>query len=510
MTTNSPLNTAISVLYVEDDRDARDVLLSVLQSRYPQVHFHTADNGNTGLIHFQEYRPQIVITDICMPVMGGIEMASTIKSMAPKTMFIATSAYSETSYFIKAIEIGFNHFVLKPLDYDQLFTAIDRSIEYVMLSQQVCSQQDHIIKLSRALEQSPSSIVIMDLAGNIDYLNQRYSEMTGYAPHEALGQNARFLNSELTSPAVYKKLWRTIRAGREWRGELLNRKKNGDQYWELVSISPIHDSSGVITHFVAVKEEITKRKRDEAKIRELNADLAAKAQMLETANLDLEAFNSTVSHDLRNYINTIGGFAQILLDKDCCVQKDKRLKYLENIYQQTTTMERLIETLLRFSKISFQKLKRRQVDLSNIAQEISFELRLRQPDWKTSFEIAKGLYCSGDYELLRIVMENLLGNAWKYSAKQEQAVIEFNCKSNNGETIFFVRDNGVGFDSEQSDQLFKTFTRLHNDKDFEGFGIGLATVKRIIEKHGGTTWAEGVPGQGATFFFTVHADKQKP
>ena len=509
MTVNTPHDNVITVLYVEDDREARDIMLSVLRSRYSHVYFHTAENGSTGLTSFQEHRPQIVITDIRMPVMGGIEMASTIKSMAPETILIATSAYSETGYFIKAIEIGFNHYVLKPLDYDKLFAAIDRSIEYVMLSQQVRSQQDHIIKLSRALEQSPSTIVITDPSGSIEYVNPKFSEMTGYAPDETLGQNARILKSELTPPAVFKDLWRTISAGREWRGELLNRKRNGDLFWELVSISSIHDGSGAITHYVAVKEDITERKRAEAEIRELNAALAEKAQMLETANLDLEAFNSTVTHDLRGHINTIGGFSQVLLDECCSKQNDKCRKYLEIIFQQTESMEQLIKTLLRFSRISFQKLKRQQVDLSGIAREISLDLRMRQPDRRVSFAIAEGLSCLGDCELLRIVMENLLGNAWKYSAKQDQALIEFNSKPGDGETIFFIRDNGVGFDSEKSDQLFKAFTRLHNDGDFEGFGIGLATVQRIINNHDGMLWAEGTPGEGATFFFTVHMDKQK-
>jgi len=508
MIASDSLDKAVAILYVEDDPDARDIVLSVLQSRYPRIAFHAADNGHTGLIRFQEHRPQIVITDICMPVLGGMEMAATIKSLAPETILIATSAYSETGYFIKAIEIGFNHFVLKPLDYDQLFAAIDRSINYVMLSQKVRLQQEHIIKLSRAVEESPNSVVITDLAGTIEYVNPKFSELTGYAPHEALGRNVRFIKSELTPPEVYRDLWRTIRAGREWRGEILNRKRNGDPYWEVVSISPIHGTGGTITHYVAVKEDITERKRAETEIRELNAALTAKAQTLETANLDLEAFNSTVSHDMRNHINAISGFSQVLLKRRCAEQDDECRNYLEIILQHTEKMERLIGTLLRFSRISFQSVDRQRVDLSSLALEISLDLRLRQPDRPVSFEIAEGVWCTGDRDLLRIVLENLIGNAWKYSSRQDHAVIEFNCTSSDGETIFFVRDNGVGFDNEKSGQLFKTFSRLHGDRDFEGFGIGLATVQRVIEKHGGTVWAEGAPGEGATFFFSLPGDTQ--
>lgn len=510
MTASDVLDTAVAILYVEDDADARDIVLSVLQSRYPRVVFHTADNGHTGLIRFQEHRPRIVITDICMPVLGGMEMAATIKSIAPETILIATSAYSETGYFIKAIEIGFNHFVLKPLDYEQLFAAIDRSINYVMLSQKVRSQQDRIIKLSRAVEESPNAVVITDLAGTIEYVNPKFSELTGYAPHEALGRNARFLKSGLTSPELYRDLWNAITSGREWRGEILNRKKNGDPYWEVVFISPIHDTGGAITHYVAVKEDITERKRAEADIRELNAALAAKAQTLEIANIDLEAFNSTVSHDMRNHIYAISGFAQVLLGKTCSEQDGECRNYLAIIVQHTEQMERLIETLLRFSRISFHNVKLEQVDLSSLALEISLDLRMRQPDRRVSFEIADGAWCSGDRDLLRVAMENLIGNAWKYSSRQDHAVIEFGRMSRDGGTIFFVRDNGVGFDNEKSGQLFKAFSRLHGDRDFEGFGIGLATVQRVIEKHGGKVWAEGAPGEGATFLFTLPGETQGP
>lgn len=495
--------TDISVLYVEDDQQARNIVISVLEARYPRICFKTADNGSNGLAIFREQTPQIVITDICMPILSGIEMGSAIKAAAPDTILIATSAYSETGYFIKAIEIGFNHFVMKPLDYDLLFAALDRSIEFVRLSRQVRSQQDHIVKLSRALEQSASTVVITDLAGNIDYVNQKFTESTGYSLQEAMGQNVRILKTELTPTAVYRDLWQTISAGRKWLGELINRKRNGELYCELVSISPLKDADGATTHYVAVKEDITERKRAEAEIRELNAALVAKAQMLETANLDLEAFNATVSHDLRTHVSAVSGFAQVLQKRKCLEADDDCRQYLDIIVTHSETMEKLIDTLLRFSRLTFHEIKRQKVDLSSIALEISLQLHMWQPERNASFAIAENMDCSGDNDLMRIVMENLLGNAWKYSARQDRAVIEVNRTTILGEPVFYVRDNGVGFDGKQSSNLFKTFTRLHQDDDFGGFGIGLATVQRIIEKHGGRIWAESTPEQGATFYFTL-------
>lgn len=501
MTGNVPQEDPITILYVEDDPEAQEIVLSMLQVHYPNLRIHTADNGNSGLALAREYRPQIVITDICMPLMGGMEMAAAIKAQAPETMFIATTAYSETRYFLKAIEIGFNHFVLKPIDYEQLFAALDSAIGQVRLARQVKFQQQHIVKLSQVLEQSPAAVLIADAAGSIEYVNDSFSRMTGYSSQEVTEATGGLFASAAILPGVGDDVRQTVGSGCNWRGTLRNRKKNGEQYWEQVSVAPLFDNAGELVNYVVVKEDVSERQRAEDDIRQLNEALAAKARKLEIANQDLEAFNATVSHDLRSPIYAIGGFAQVLMKKECCLRDDECREYLGIISQQTERMERLIQTLLRFSRVSFQKIDRQRIDVSNLALSISLSLRMRQPERRVTFSIADGLSCYGDYDLLRIVLENLLGNAWKYTVRQDNALIEVNSLVEQGEKIFFVRDNGVGFDNDKAGLLFKTFTRLHHDKDFEGFGIGLATVQRIIEKHDGRIWAEGAPEQGACFYF---------
>jgi PAS domain S-box-containing protein len=494
-----------SILYLEDEDDARKLLLTALRRSLPGLQLFGGANGLEGLDLFKKHRPRIVLTDIRMPVMGGIELSAAIKQIAPETIIIATSAYSDTDYLLKAIEIGINHFVMKPLDFERLLAVINRSIDMIRLEQQVLTQAEHIGKLSRAVEQSPSTVVITDRDGNIEYVNPKFSLLTGYTPEEALGQNPRVLKSGLMDPTIYADLWQTISSGREWRGELLNRKKNGDLYWESASISPLLGASGEITNYIAVKEDITHRKASELEIRELNRSLAARADELEAVNSDLEAFNYTVSHDLRTPLTTIGGFAQLLLKKHDIARDPESRDFLQTICRSVERMEELIESLLELSRLTHQKMDMRRVNLSELAQLISLELRVTAPERGVDFVITDGITCDGDKGLLQVMLGNLLGNAWKYSARKDTARIVFGMEERDGEPCCFVRDNGAGFDNRYADTLFTCFNRLHSSDDFAGLGIGLATVKRIISRHGGSIRAEGETDRGATFYFSLPA-----
>jgi PAS domain S-box-containing protein len=495
----------ISILYLEDEDDARQLLLATLRRSLPELQIFSGTNGLEGLELFREHQPRIVLTDIRMPGMGGIELSAAIKRMAPETIIIATSAYSDTDFLLKAIEIGINHFVMKPLNFERLFATIDRAIGVIRLEQQVLSQAKHIEKLSRAVEQSPSTVVITDKDGTIEYVNPKFSLLTGYSPEEARGQNPRILKSGLMDPAIYEDLWKTITSGREWRGEMLNRKKNGDLYWESASISPLLEASGEITSYIAVKEDITQRKAAELEITELNRNLASRADELEAANSDLEAFNYTVSHDLRTPLTTIGGFAQLLMKKPHIASDPESVEFLQIICRSVERMEELTDSLLELSRLTHQKLDTKRVNLSELADLISLELRVTAPERQVDFAITDGIFCDGDKGLLRVMLANLLGNAWKYSARRNKACIAFGFEERDGETCCFVRDNGAGFDGQYADKLFTCFNRLHSSEDFAGLGIGLATVKRIISRHGGMIRAEGETDRGATFYFSLPA-----
>lgn len=238
------------------------------------------------------------------------------------------------------------------------------------------------------------------------------------------------------------------------------------------------------------------RARDELK--ELN-------EQLKTANGDLEAFSHTVSHDLRGPLNSIYLSCQAIENMYGDSFDDQCREFFRFISDSSVKMSKMIDTILKFSLLSLQELRHEQVDLSAMVRAIVAEPRFNDPQRRVTFHVADGVVANGDIHLLRIVLENLLGNAWKYSGTKEHAVIEFGMMESGGRPAYFVRDNGAGFDMNSIDRMFAPFQRLHDAEEFEGYGIGLSTVQRIVHRHGGRIWAEGEVGKGAAFYFTVNS-----
>jgi signal transduction histidine kinase len=224
---------------------------------------------------------------------------------------------------------------------------------------------------------------------------------------------------------------------------------------------------------------------------------------LEIANRELEAFSYSVSHDLRAPLRGMDGFSQALLDDYGDKLDETGKDYLRRVRNGSQKMGRLIDDLLALSRVTRRNLTREQVDLSSVAESVADELKQAAPGRDVEFRIAPDVRVKGDKDLLRIALQNLLGNAWKFTAKKPRARIEFDVAENNGTRAYFIRDDGAGFDMEYADKLFQPFTRLHGENEFDGTGIGLATVQRIIHRHGGRIWAEGAVENGATVYFTL-------
>jgi light-regulated signal transduction histidine kinase (bacteriophytochrome) len=235
----------------------------------------------------------------------------------------------------------------------------------------------------------------------------------------------------------------------------------------------------------------------------LSRELEEENIKLKLANSELETFNSIVSHDLRTPLSIISLYAQAVL-RHCGNSLDEQCQaYIMSILSQTDYMNQLLNNMMVFSHASCKEIQRERVDLSGIANKISTNLKLINPERSVEFNLMAGIEVSGDKCLLQDVLENLIGNAWKYTGKKELAKIDFGVKDHDGKQAYFVRDNGIGFGMNQTAKLFGIFQRLHCNDEFKGFGIGLATVKRIIQRHGGKVWAEGEVGKGATIYFTL-------
>lgn len=481
-----------SILYVEDEPEARDLVENLLREEYPQLRILTAADGAEGLALFKELRPQVVITDVRMPLMDGLTMAAHIRDLDAEVDMIALTAYSDTSFLVRAIELAFTSYVFKPVSFNKLLAALGKIMTVRELKHQV-SEQNELLReseqqLQATFDQAAVGIGHVALDGAFLRINRRFCEIAGCSGGR---DPANIYDS--THPddlAVCRTNDALLLEGRVRSYTLEKRYVHEDAtVWASLTMSMVYDNAGKASFMVAIVDDITDRKLME--------------QELESANRDLRAFNYTVAHDLRQPLNLISGYCQGV--QMACGERltDECLEFLQKAYEATLRMNKLVSALLQFAEMAHAELKQEPVNLSLQAEEIAAELARSERERKVSFRIAAGMTANGDAQLLRAVLANLMGNAWKYSAQKAEALIEFGSTIRDGRTAFFIRDNGEGFDAADAEQIFLPFRRLPGGKRVSGFGIGLATVERIIKRHGGKVWAEGEPGKGATFYFVL-------
>jgi PAS domain S-box-containing protein len=359
------------------------------------------------------------------------------------------------------------------------------------------------------IETAQEGIWTIDTGWRTTYVNRYMADLLGYSPEEMRGMHIfSFMDEEvqrLASQGLHKE--GPAPAGRSVDRKLL--RKDGTALWVSISTAPILDAQGRYTGMLATMTDITRRREAEEQVRQLNAELerriAERTAQLEFANHELESFAYSVAHDLRAPLRSIASFSDALVE-DCAAQLDDTGKdYLRRITAGAKRMSDLIDGLLALSRVNSTELQDRECNLSVLAHAVLEQFQEQQPERTVRVRVQEGLVARGDPQLLRAVLENLLGNAWKFTRERPVAEIEFSAQGDaSGRQTYKVRDNGAGFDMAYRDKLFGVFQRLHTQREFEGTGIGLATVQRILRRHGGRIWGEGQPGQGASFFFTLH------
>lgn len=370
------------------------------------------------------------------------------------------------------------------------------------------------IRARLVLELAPDGIVTVDKHGRITFASNQMEKIFGYKPDDLLGRQIetlipeRFHDLHITHRAEYSVSPRTRPMGVGL--ELYGLRKDGTEFPVEIALAPTWAENELTV--TAIIRDITERKQAEAEIRKLNAELEervrARTAQLEEANKELEAFSYSVSHDLSAPLRLIDGFSRDL-DKTYEDKLDDRgKKDLKWIRESVAKMADLIDDLLQLSRIGRQQAQFETVDLSSIVNSITTDLQKQNPERQIIVSIQPNITAHAEPNLLHIVLDHLIDNAWKFTSKTTEARIEFGTSEDGDERVYFVKDNGVGFDMKYAGRLFAPFERLHTENEFPGTGIGLAIVRRIINRHHGRVWAEGEVGRGATIYFTLQAERE--
>ena len=367
-------------------------------------------------------------------------------------------------------------------------------------------------RLRTLFEHAPVGMDDVGPHGEFTRVNARFCQICGYTPGELLSMRIQDLVHSDDRATVLADL-RRLRSGEIESYSLEERllRKGGEIVWVEANRAAVRDADGNLRLLVGSVRDTTAQHRAEAEVRALTADLEARVERrtaeLERANENLQAFTYSVSHDLRSPLRALSGFSQALVEEYADRLGETGRGYAARIQAATERMATLIDDLLHLSRVSQAAMNLEPVDLSAEVAAIAAELRTREPGRKVRFTIQDGVVVSADRALIRTVVQNLVENAWKFTGRQDQATIEFGTATgDDGGTCYYVRDNGAGFDPAYAGKLFQPFQRLHATSDFPGTGIGLASVARIVERHGGRAWASGAVGEGATFYFTLDAD----
>jgi len=385
------------------------------------------------------------------------------------------------------------------------FSAVRRRVEQQLLQSRDELQREVVKRTEQAslLNLTHDTIFVRDMSDVITYWNRGAQELYGWTAEDAIGKNSQQL-LQTVSPVPLEVIRAELLRTNRWEGELKKTKGDGTQVVVASRWSLRRDEHERPVAILETNNDITERKRREQEIQSLNQELAKRSTELEAINKELEAFAYSVSHDLRAPLRHMAGYTELLQKKASSVVDEKSKHYIAMILDAAKRMGNLIDDLLAFSRIGRAETQKTLVSLAQLVKEALAEVRQDTEGRNIAWKVGALPEFYGDRSMLKLVLVNLISNAIKFTRTRTQAEIEIGCANGNkDDLVVFVRDNGVGFDMKYVNKLFGVFQRLHDSDAFEGTGIGLATVQRIIHRHGGKVWAEGAVDSGATFYFSA-------
>jgi signal transduction histidine kinase/DNA-binding response OmpR family regulator len=549
------------ILLIEDDRG----LCEFARRRLEQdgLHVTVANTGQQAVAWLDDHHPDLMLLDLMLPDMTGREVLQALAKRGQKVPFIIMTGYGDERVAVEMMKQGALEYLTKSAAFPDLLPSVVQGVLERLAQQNRLAATEKALKenqdaetlfrerltalleVNNELMEAPSFESLCRKAVELgrarlgfDRLGIWFASPDGLHVNGAFGTNEQGrirderrlrarLDDRLREMLVARNPIRVARtfcqdvrddqgrpvgsAEQAWASIWDGQKNSGLLITDnLLQQRPITDHDcELLGLFASSLGHLCLLRKTEEQIRELNEQLERRVQdrtaELTAVNRELEAFCYSVSHDLRAPLRAIDGFSRAVCD-DCAEQlSDQARSYLQRVCAASQRMARLIDDLLQLSRTTRAEMHFHPVDLTAIARAAARELQAGQPERKAEFIIAEDLVARGDDRLLQIAIENLLGNAWKFTGNKPAARIEFQVEWHDGRRVYLVRDNGAGFDMVYADKLFGAFQRLHAVTEFPGMGIGLATVQRIIHRHGGRIWAEGRVDEGATFFFTLPA-----
>ena len=496
----------LSVLYVEDE--SADFARTAKLISAMGFFLYVAENGQEALRVYEDVKPDIVITDLGMPILDGIGLVSHIRTKDQSTKIIMTVDDKDAYMLPASFDLAINSYIRKPVSHVALKTAVSKCMDEMLHVEGSEVGASEYAMLSLIYSLFPDMIIVADSEAGIIQANGNAEVLTGFRERELIGRKIYSLFQDAGQSDIAS-VFESADNVSNWDGELQMIDKAGKKIPVSVRLCKALNSVEKSERFIFYCEDISDRKEAEEEIRKLNSELEyrvlRRTALLEATNKELDEFCDAISHDLCGPLSRLHGLSNALYE-DLSESIDESGKdYLNRINQTTQQLKHIIDTLLSISQFTRRAINIQNVNLSSITESIAQNLKSSGVERKAKFYIASDVMVKGDPVLLRVVMENLFVNAWESTDSRKVAQIEFGIAKANGKAVYFVRDNGCGFDMKYANKMFKLFNMTRSTHLSGGLmkGTELASAQRIIQRHGGRIWAEGELDKGATFYFTL-------
>ncbi len=493
------MDARLKILLVEDLTLDADLIKREIKNSGFNITSLVVETKKEYIEALKEFDPDIILSDYSLPTFDGRQALLIRAELAPYVPFILVTGSNNEETAVECMKAGADDYILKD-NMKRLGQALKAALEKKAILRLKKEAEEKLSVLSRAVEQNPALILITGIDGKIEYVNKRFTETTGYSSGEVMGKNPRILNSGNQPIGFYKDLWATVLSGKDWTGEMMNRKKNGDFYWENAMISPMVNETGQITHLVSIKEDVTEKRR-------MIEDLIAAKNKAEATDKLKTAFINNISHEVRTPLNGIMGFSEMMVEDD--ISNEQKISYNDIIKKCGTRLLNTINNYMDSSLIVSGNMEAHSklFSLDNLLTELRKEFSERCKDKQISLllqkpERAVDIRINTDEEMLRKIISHLLDNAVKYTDKGS---ISFGFRYKPKVIEFFISDSGSGIDSDQTDAIFDYFTQADSSqaRSYEGSGLGLSIARGLLVILGGQIRVESVKGKGSSFYFTL-------